>query len=612
MKFKKSGFVYLIGIFVILILSTIMIINSALVKDPDYNVIADSNVTLIEDSWIVSNDSNPTQSIVSFKNQSSHKLNFEGGVHYTFNQVIAAEYVNDTIVFESNRTRVWVYLDNTLVYSFDPDLPSFSLTPPSKWNIVDLPNAHAGSNLEVVMESDVTVNNVQVYAFYSAAHEDAVTYVMRKGTLSLIVSVAIFAISLVILSLWIASRKKELAGLTFLYLSIATAIFSLFSVAENSVPELYFGSLAIWDMVKYVSIAAAACFFSLSFMREYAPQLNEDTKGAKTLRLCVNLTFWLAIVSFVAQVAMQFIGIDLAFSSVINLPVYLIIFIVTLIVAIYLYIKEKTPSNLYRAIVKFIAVELLFVAMVIMIGSYTHLANQFFRIGILCYAIGTVGHLIHQLFADAKKRQALAEELSTIKANAIAHQIRPEFLISALDDIKTITMVTPNRASDSLDSYSIYLTSNLKTLTKRPYIKFSQELEHIKSYLDIIQFKNGNKIKVVYDVIDQTFLVPPVTIELFVENAIRNSILKKMTGGQIEISAWADDDNFYIEITDDGKGYDISQLDDRYGILTAKQRLEKDCQATVSIRSGVNEMTTVMITIPKAYNFSLRREQRKP
>lgn len=589
-----------------------MIVGSAIACGADKSVLGGSEVNAIEENWTVTNDIDSTVIKLDFKNAKSTKMGFKANAKYTFNQKITSDSINDCLVFESNRTNVWVYVDGTEVYNYNPQLPNYVKAPTAKWNIADISSAHVGSDIDVVLQSSIDADNIPVYVFYSTTSEDAIYYVVQKSAFSLACSAAILAIGILIFALYFAAKKKDILSSPFLYLGIGVVLFSLFSMADNSVPELYFGHLVLWDTIKYMCLAVAAAFFALSFITEFGPLLNEKkSKVGDGLHVCLRIAFWTTVGSLILQVVLQFIGIDFVISSVINFPVYLILFGLISAIAIYLYVTEKSGANLYRIIVKVGALTLIFIATILIFVSDAHVANQFLRIAILFYSIGAVGHLSYQLFDETKKRLVLSEELSTMKANAIVHQIRPDFLISALDDIKTICMVSPNRASDSLDSYSIYLTSNLKTLSKRPFIKFSQELEHIKSYLDIIQFKNGNKIKVVYDSIEQTFLVPPVTIELFVESAVRNGILKKYTGGQIEISAWSDDENFYVEIVDDGIGYDVEALDDRLGILTAKARLEKDCKADVSIKSSLSEGTTVKITLPKAFNFSLRSEQRK-
>ena len=73
--------------------------------------------------------------------------------------------------------------------------------------------------------------------------------------------------------------------------------------------------------------------------------------------------------------------------------------------------------------------------------------------------------------------------------------------------------------------------------------------------------------------------------------------------GKVKISSYEDNDNFYVEIFDDGVGFkeeDIYADNKKHvGIANVKYRLDLMCKGRVMIDSKLGEGTTVKIIIPK-------------
>lgn len=55
-------------------------------------------------------------------------------------------------------------------------------------------------------------------------------------------------------------------------------------------------------------------------------------------------------------------------------------------------------------------------------------------------------------------------------------------------------------------------------------------------------------------------MVPPLTVQPLVENAVRHGICKKIEGGTVSLCSYQKDGFVWIEILDDGVGFDVEQL----------------------------------------------------
>ena len=143
----------------------------------------------------------------------------------------------------------------------------------------------------------------------------------------------------------------------------------------------------------------------------------------------------------------------------------------------------------------------------------------------------------------------------------------------------------------------------MDSLTQKEPIPFNKELEHVKNYIDIEQLRFGERLKIEYDILAENFTIPPLTIQPIVENAIKHGVNQKPEGGTVKISTNETDNDFIVMVSDNGVGYDITQvLDDgrsHVGITNIKKRLKTMLGASVKTNSVIGEGTQVTITIPK-------------
>ena len=206
-------------------------------------------------------------------------------------------------------------------------------------------------------------------------------------------------------------------------------------------------------------------------------------------------------------------------------------------------------------------------------------------------------------YKRAQKAAELEREISEINMTLMLSQIQPHFLYNALNIIKYLTKKDPKKAEEAVVKFSSYLRANMDSLTQKEPISFVKELEHVRNYIDIEQLRFGERLNVEYDIDAIDFVIPPLTIQPVVENAIKYGVNQKPDGGTVKLSTYEDEDKFFVLVEDDGVGFDINQKKDdgrsHVGLANIKKRLETMLFADVEIKSVINQGTTVKITIPK-------------
>ena len=105
-----------------------------------------------------------------------------------------------------------------------------------------------------------------------------------------------------------------------------------------------------------------------------------------------------------------------------------------------------------------------------------------------------------------------------------------------------------------------------------------------------------------YDVEYDEFLVPPLSIQPLVENAVKHGIAAKEEGGTVRIvSRKLSDGGAQIRIIDNGIGFDIDSLKNldvtHEGLANVRERIRLEVGGDMTITSVPGRMTTVVVTI---------------
>jgi LytS/YehU family sensor histidine kinase len=209
-----------------------------------------------------------------------------------------------------------------------------------------------------------------------------------------------------------------------------------------------------------------------------------------------------------------------------------------------------------------------------------------------------VGFAISILVIYTSIYRVRRKELETQKSALMLSQINPHFVYNTLSTIVAMCEVSPPQAKGLTLDFAQYLRKNIDSLNSEDMIPFDQEMEHVSCYLKIEKARFMERLNVMYSIRCKDFDIPPLTIQPLVENAIKHGITKKVEGGTLKISTYAEKKNYIIEIIDDGIGFDTELSELHVGIKNVRTRLETMCKGKLTIKSMVGVGTRVRIELP--------------
>ena len=180
-------------------------------------------------------------------------------------------------------------------------------------------------------------------------------------------------------------------------------------------------------------------------------------------------------------------------------------------------------------------------------------------------------------------------------------QIQPHFLYNTLSTIQVLCETDPQLAARTTSRFARYLRQNLDSLQQAQLIPLQQELEHTRLYTEIEQLRFP-EIQVETDIQDADFMLPALTIQPLVENAIRHGI-RGLAPGIVKISTALQDGTHVITIRDNGRGFDpaapLPEDTSHIGIRNVRDRLQSLVGGTLELTSAPGSGTTVIIRICK-------------
>lgn len=139
--------------------------------------------------------------------------------------------------------------------------------------------------------------------------------------------------------------------------------------------------------------------------------------------------------------------------------------------------------------------------------------------------------------AAQERAQALEQELSQIRFEVLKHQINPHFMFNSLNVLSGLIEQDKAKAQDFIDEFSMIYRYVLETI-EQPVVALKEELRFARSYLFLQQLRYGEGVQVDLAVPAEylELLMPPLSMQVVLENAIKHNIANAAHPLHIEVT----------------------------------------------------------------------------
>lgn len=175
--------------------------------------------------------------------------------------------------------------------------------------------------------------------------------------------------------------------------------------------------------------------------------------------------------------------------------------------------------------------------------------------------IGVANIAQKQLVEELKAKADLEASLHVTELKALQAQINPHFLFNTLNTIARLALLEgASRTQEIVYALSDLLRENLRDIDVPRTLE--EEVKSVKDYLTIQEVRFGDRIQSFIDLDPQIMktMLPALTLQPLIENAIIHGLEKKVEGGEINISGRIEEEEIVIIVRDTGVGVPMEHI----------------------------------------------------
>lgn len=213
----------------------------------------------------------------------------------------------------------------------------------------------------------------------------------------------------------------------------------------------------------------------------------------------------------------------------------------------------------------------------------------------------------------------IEREKKKMEIEALQMQINPHFIFNTINIIRWMAIIAKNKNIEK----SLYTFGNLLRPVFResnPLWTFAEEMEFVKNYLEIINLRFGEKIKIDINVQEQIMnhKVLKFMLQPFIENTFTHGFVDDFVQVRIKISTEITEEEIHVLMKDDASGIEEERINSinkelsrslfdsnritGIGISNVNRRIKLHFgeKYGVKIESAVDKGTEILIILPKS------------
>jgi two-component system, LytTR family, sensor kinase len=190
---------------------------------------------------------------------------------------------------------------------------------------------------------------------------------------------------------------------------------------------------------------------------------------------------------------------------------------------------------------------------------------------------------------DIKEREKIENELKSIRS-----QLNPHFVFNALSSIQGLMNKNElTQANYYLTEFSTLLRESLLS-NEKEFVPLNTELKTLETYIKLeqLRFPFQYTISVDENLDKNAIELPYLLLQPLVENAIKHGVSNLYEKGKIDIHIFPKNKDLFVEIKDNGKGFNTEGVNG-FGLKLTKERVnlltESNPHQTLSLLINSNE-----------------------
>lgn len=213
--------------------------------------------------------------------------------------------------------------------------------------------------------------------------------------------------------------------------------------------------------------------------------------------------------------------------------------------------------------------------------------------------IGLIAYFFSRFLIETERKNEILLENEHLKSenllvqlSSLKNQLNPHFLFNSLNTLSWLINEDKEKSQRYLQKLSQVLRYSL-SMQEQLLVPLKEELTLVDSYIFLLQIRFGNNLQIIKDIENVQFKIPPLSLQLLIENAIKHNVISTT----LPLSIWIELNsnelivrNLYSpKASSKGTGIGLVNLNERFKILVSKE---------VTIEQNEKEFRVVLPLIP--------------
>ncbi len=183
--------------------------------------------------------------------------------------------------------------------------------------------------------------------------------------------------------------------------------------------------------------------------------------------------------------------------------------------------------------------------------------------------------------ASLKKLERFRREKIQFQFEVLRNQVNPHFLFNSFNTLISTIEEDPKMAVEYAEQLSDFFR-DIVNYRDKEIISLKEETDLLQTYFFLQQKRHGNNVELISNLTEQQkieYFIPPLTLQLLMENAIKHNAVSKETRLIISLEITASEyllvkNNIHLRHSkQEGAGMGLQNIVNRYNLLSSKKIL---------------------------------------
>ncbi len=310
------------------------------------------------------------------------------------------------------------------------------------------------------------------------------------------------------------------------------------------------------------------------------------TKNSSTTQFVWGVSFFMALFVNFPIIFLQLPRLQKSHIAQLDIIIQIVvclIYAVLFIQLVYLNSKRKTPRIRYIFEVLLLLIIFVFVLStlnILVIGLSVKMIPSVITRGI---SIAGIAYYFSRFLIETDlkneillENEHLKNENLLVQLTSLKNQLNPHFLFNSLNTLSWLINEDKEKSQHYLQKLSQVLRYSL-SMQEQSLVPLKEELALLENYIFLLQIRFGDNLKIVRNIENVQFKIPPLSLQLLIENVIKHNIISTASPMNIWVEMNENKKTIIVrntltrKVNSEGTGIGLVNLNERFKILASQE-----------------------------------------